>query len=272
LSETKPASVGSYLVGIFVGTLIQVAVLTIAAVGSGNPDAGYLVILLPISLMLLWLQNCAIGLLPFLLLRKIAPGKEVTRFAFVFLIVGPTIALFCLIGDLWIEGFASRRSLPALAFRLNKAIGEYWPLILAITFSGSMACWAFDKMQTGPFLITCLAIFAGLFSFVPLCVELRAEPLAGGRAYCILVPNKKYGGYEAAVSKSQLSPTVMWANYTLTDGSRGGYYVTNHAVLLLDSPQEYLNWSYRALNFVHDPLRSALQSCTPKPHFAATLK
>jgi hypothetical protein len=212
------------------------------------------------------------GLLPFLLLRKIAPGKEAARFAFVFLVVGPTIGLFCLIGDLWIEGFAGRRNLPALAFRLNNAIGEYWPLIVAITFSGSMACWAFDRMETRSFLVTCLAIFAGWFSFVPLCVELRAETLAGERPYCILVPNKKYGGYETAVSKSQLSPTVIWANYIFTMGSRGGYYVTNHAILVFDSPQEYLNWSYRALNFVHDPLRSALQSCTPKPHFAATLK
>lgn len=272
MSATKSVSVGSYLVGIFVGTLIEVAVLTIAAVGSGSPDAGYAVILFPIPLMLFWLKNCAIGLLPFLLLRKIAPRNELTRFAFVFLIIGPTIALFCLIGDLWIEGFTSRRSVPGLALRLNKAIGEYWPFILAITLSGSMACWAFDKMQTRPFLVTCLAIFAGWFSFVPLCVELRAETLAGERPYCILVPNKKYGGYETAVSKSQLSPIVMWANFTFTNGTRGGYYVTNHAILVLDSPQEYLNWSYRALNFVHDPLRSALQSCSPKPHFAAALK
>jgi hypothetical protein len=78
----------------------------------------------------------------------------------------------------------------------------------------------------------------------------------------------------------------MRAGYTFTSGSRGGYYVTNHALLMLDNPTEYLNWSYRSENFVHDPLINMIHGvkggkefaimpfpvCTPKPNFVATLK
>jgi Na+-driven multidrug efflux pump len=49
----------SYLAGVFVGTLMQLAVLTIVAVGSSDPDAAALAVLFPICFALLWPLNCA---------------------------------------------------------------------------------------------------------------------------------------------------------------------------------------------------------------------
>jgi hypothetical protein len=79
----------------------------------------------------------------------------------------------------------------------------------------------------------------------------------------------------------------MQASYQLTSGSRGGFYTTNHALLVLDDPREYRNWSYRSENFVTDPLINILHGfnkkrellavielkpCVPERNFVATLK
>ncbi len=265
MSATERVSIGSYLIGVFTGTLIQLALRVIDAVGGGNPDAGFLLVAFPIALPFSWLLNCAIGLFPFVILRDVSPNK-----AFVIVILAPIVSFLCLTGQLWIASLN-----PPPASRMGKVISEYWLLILAITFIGGAASWLFDQMRRRYFLavylsalVLCIVLPLTCFPFF---VEFRAEKIAGERPYCILVPNKKYGGYDTATQTWQLSVSHMLANYTLTDGSRGRYFITNHAVLVIDSPQEYLNWSYHAGKFVHDPLVNVLQSCIPKPHFIATL-
>jgi hypothetical protein len=70
----------------------------------------------------------------------------------------------------------------------------------------------------------------------------------------------------------------MWAAYQLTTGSRGGLWMTNHALLVLDDPREYRNWSYWSENFVIEPLMNLLgfnknrPPCVPERDFVTTLK
>jgi hypothetical protein len=132
MSATERVSIGSYLIGVFTGTLIQLALVAIDAVGR-NPDAGFLLVAFPIALLFWWLLNGVIGLLPFLLLRNVSPNK-----AFVIAILAPIISFLCLTCELWIASPASRPDI---------VISEYWPLILAITFIGGAACWLFDQMR-----------------------------------------------------------------------------------------------------------------------------
>jgi hypothetical protein len=115
-------------------------------------------------------------------------------------------------------------------------------------------------------------------------VTYRAQEIADGRPYCILVPAGDYRRYVTATQRWQLSSVHMQASY---QGSRGGFYTTNHALLVLDDPREYRNWSYRSENFVTDPLINILHGfnkkrellavielkpCVPERNFVATLK
>jgi hypothetical protein len=123
----------------------------------------------------------------------------------------------------------------------------------------------------------------------PFFVAYRAAKIAGDRPYCILVSNHdKYSNdlYEMVSRRSQLSFPRLTAKLENSGGSRGLYYTTNYALLVLDQPREYLNWSFRALDFRHDALIKIvhgihdnkevsfmqLKSCTPKPSFVETLK
>jgi hypothetical protein len=115
-------------------------------------------------------------------------------------------------------------------------------------------------------------------------VTYRAQEIADGRPYCILVPAGDYRRYVTATQRWQLSSVHMQASY---QGSRGGFYTTNHALPVLDDPREYRNWSYRSENFVTDPLINILDGfnkkrelltvielkpCVPERNFVATPK
>jgi hypothetical protein len=116
------------------------------------------------------------------------------------------------------------------------------------------------------------------------CCDVQGAGDRRGRPYCILVPAGDYRRYVTATQRWQLSSVHMQASY---QGSRGGFYTTNHALLVLDDPREYRNWSYRSENFVTHPLINILHGfnkkrellavielkpCVPERNFVATLK
>ena len=112
----------------------------------------------------------------------------------------------------------------------------------------------------------------------------RASEIAGRRPYCILVPTWEANLYVTATRHWQLSPFPMQAGYQLVSGTRGGYYRTNHALLVLDNPREYRNWSYQSEDFVTEPLinlygveeagtpRMEFKPCVPEQDFIAKLE
>jgi hypothetical protein len=120
-------------------------------------------------------------------------------------------------------------------------------------------------------------------------VAYQAAKIAGGRPYCILVSNhdeRSNDLYETVSRQSQLSFPHLTAKLENSGGSRGLNYVTNYALLVLDQPREYLNWSFRAMNFVHEPLINIVHGtknnkpvelteftpCMPKSDFVRSLK
>jgi hypothetical protein len=159
LPAMKLISRGAYLVGVLCGTSIQLVMELAEVFASGDPNADVLLLLAAlVAYPFLLLINCAMGFLPFILLRNAAPGKGLSRFVFVAAILAPIVTLVGLVGELWIDGltpyspyFPSPK--PPLAVRLPAVIGDEWPIILAVTFGGAIACWGFDKRQlplTGP--------------------------------------------------------------------------------------------------------------------------
>jgi hypothetical protein len=173
--------------------------------------------------------------------------------------------------------------------------------MLFIGFWAGLACWGVDQKSClssdDPSLrlkarLTLAAVIAVIVAPIALfltcnqyVVRYRAQEIAGDRPYCILVPvlTPDYRPYVAATHLSQLSSLRMQALYQLSSaGSSGGYYVTNHALLVLDDPREYRIWSYRAENFVSDPLidvthggplaKMPFKPCGPQRDFVSTLK
>lgn len=291
LTRTKPVTVGSHFLGLFVGTLTWIALWFVDAAGKGNPDAGFILIAAPIILV----QNFAFGLLPFLLLRQAAPSGGAYRFAFIMAIFAPAVCLSCLAGSHWIDGLSDYSPYfpspkPAFVNRFGKTLSDHWPTILAITILGGLVCWGFDRKSLlvsdirrvrvkAKFLLAASLLGPVIAMVIVLTcnqyvVRYRAQSTAGDRPYCIVVPSTSNAyRYQVATRTSQLSFFNMRANYTLTTGSMGGFYATNHAILVLDNPTEYMSWSYRAENFVHDhPVGSFnWNDCTPRRNFVETL-
>jgi hypothetical protein len=302
MPATKPISMGSYFFGVFVGASVAFAIGLADAFTKGNSDAAFGIVLLPFF----WLLPAGVGLVPFLLLRKVAPSHVLARFVFIIIFLVPTISFACLL----LAGLS--------------VINEHWAMIIMITYIGGLACWICD--QIGLLLpLGTFRIFAGLVDrsvpsmllrdpelivnfpavsdnhprldryvrrkaryltvgglmalILPMLllltcnqflVEYRAENIAGDRPYCILLTSDAASPiYETATQRSQLSFTRMRGRY----GSRGGYFTSNHAILVLDDPREFLNWSYRAENFVRDPVLKVHvdKPCVPQRHFAAML-
>jgi hypothetical protein len=303
MPATMPITTGSYLLGVIAGAVGYSAVVFFDMVGRGDPKIGLLLIALPAIIPVVSLIGIASGLLPFVLLRNVAPAQGIGRFAFVVAILAPIVAFVSLAGLLWIDGFTnyspySYSTKPPLADRIGKTLTEHWSTVLVLASIGGVACWGFDRRsllfsedphvrRRARFLLAgSLAAFIVPVTLIltgnQFVVAYRAQTIAGDRPYCILVPNANGGmpPYETATRISQLSFINMQANYELTSGSRGGFYATNHALLIIDrsqehgKPREYLNWSYRAENFVPEPLQLALQpdSCIPQSNFVTTLK
>jgi hypothetical protein len=302
-------STPGYVFGVFASIFMVTVLAVLGAYHRGDPDIGALVIgsvmvILPFGTGFL----CLVGLLPFILLRRFAPAGGLGRFAFVTLISAPIVASFCIIGAFWIDGLFPRSLYfhspkPPLSTRLSAGVAEHWPTMLFLTLFGGLVCWGVDRssylfsedrsvrLKARYILAGSLSLFILPTVLLMTCnqfvVEYRARQIAGDRPYCILVPNYNvYTSYETATRRSQLSFTSMSATYRLTTGSLGGYWATNHAVLVLDNPREYLNWSYRAENFVHDAFNishgvgtngepiaaTRFKPCVPERDFVATLE
>ena len=300
MSVRTPILVGSYVFGVFVGTLGSFAVVIADAVARGDSDTGFVLVALPVILPVGTLLNFIWGLPAFALLRAATPAKGLGRLAFIMVILAPIVCFSCLIGTCWIDGFSQYSPYvyspkPALIVRLSAAIAERGRLILVIAFVGGLACWAFDRrslLSSKDFHVRMKAryVSVGLSAafIVPIVLMLtcnqfvvryRAERIAGDRPYCILVPKLGGSEYEPATRNGQLSFMNMRAIYTLTTGSRGGFYETHHALLVVDNPPErdklrdYMYWSYRAENFLPNAMSQSTRfdSCIPKANFAATL-
>ena len=291
LARAKPVTAGSHFFSLFIGTLTWIAFWFADAVGKGNPDAVFLLIATPVFLI----QNFLFGLVPFFLLRRSAPMEGVYRFVFFIAIFAPAVCLSCLAGSHWIDGFSDYSPYfpspkPAFVDRFGKALSEHWPTILAITILGGLVCWGFDRKSLlasdirrvrvkarhllAASLLTPVIAIVIVLTCNQYVVRYRAQSAAGDRPYCILVPSaSSVFGYQVATRTSQLSIFNMRANYTLTTGSMGGFYATNHAILVLDNPTEYKSWSYRAENYVRDHPRGSFNwnDCAPRRNFVETL-
>jgi hypothetical protein len=273
MSATKPISVGSYLFDVFAGTLTGYGLVAIYGVARGDLIAGFVAIAAPIFVPLFWILSSTIGSAPFILLRDSAPANVLGRFAFITAFLAPIVFFLCVLGGLWIDGLSGyspyfHSPKPPLAARLEEALTENWRVMLFVTLIGGVACWGFDQRS-------CLAsedrsarvkarllLAGGLSAFIlpivmimtcnQFLVEHRAKRIAGERPYCILVPSYDSQEYETATRTSQLSFAKMRA---ASVGVHWGLmFVTSHSLLVLDNPREYLNWSYRSEDFVHDAL------------------
>ena len=304
---TKPIGFDAFLVGILSATAVAGALQVLDAMGRGDPNGGFLLIAVVLGSPVLCVLYSLIGCLPFLALRKMTPRSALVRLGFILLVLTPVVLAVCRAAEIWLTGlwdyspyFPSPK--PPFFERLHTAATQQWRAMLFVGFWAALACWGVDqKSRLFSDLATLrrkarLTLAAGIavivvpialfFTCDQYIVIYRAQEIAGDRPYCILVPTP-YKLYATATQLWQLSAVRMRALYQLTTGSRGGYYVTNHALLVLDNPREYLNWSYRAENFVFDPLINIthgfdrngeplavmqFRPCVPERDFVATLK
>ena len=133
--------------------------------------------------------------------------------------------------------------------------------------------------------LTATIVWAGS----PFFVAYWAAEIAGDRLYCIMVSNhddRSSKLYQTVTQRSQLSMPRLTAKLEHTWGSRGFYHATNYALLVLDEPREYLNWSFRSLNFkreapiniTHGTIKNKpvalmqFEPCTPQPNFSGSLQ
>jgi hypothetical protein len=263
----------------------------------GDPITGAFLIFAPVYVPIFTLLYGLIGLLPFLIIRRMTPRGGLARLAFVLLVLAPVIVIVCLAAGLWLVGLSFEYRYfphqPPFANRLDAAVTHYWRGILLIGLCGSLACWGFDqkgglfaedhsqRLRARVMLVVVIGAILLPVALVSTCneyvVTYRAQEIAGPRSYCILVPDR-YGRYTAATQRRELSLLRMWAFYQLTTGSRGGLWMTNHALLLLDDPREFRNWSYWSENFVTEPLTNLRgfdenkPPCALEQNFVTTLK
>jgi len=105
--------------------------------------------------------------------------------------------------------------------------------------------------------IAALIFYTAMRVGSPYFVAYKASRIAQNRPYCILLSNDdthSAAPYKTVTRKEQLAFRNLTARLVHTWGSRGFYSETNYALLVLDDPREYMNWSFRALDFVHEPL------------------
>src|SRR5262249_13996255 len=125
-----------------------------------------------------------------------------------------------------------------------------WTLLLAPILAGTVAYWGAEqrgklisddpRVRRRARLVLVGSLLAPVLPYILLrtcnqfVVAYRAEQIAGDRPYCILVPDPKNDSpyYAQATSRSQLSYSAMSALYAFVSGSRGGFWSTNHGVLV----------------------------------------
>jgi hypothetical protein len=310
MPATKPVSVGSYLFGVFAGALTAYGLAAIDGIGRGEIVAGFMIIAAPLLFPVYWIGSATLGTAAFVLLRRTAPVSGPSRFIVITAILAPIVFFLCLVGWLWIDGLSDYSPYfpspkPPLTVRAEQAFTGWWRMMLSVVLIGGVAAWAFDQkalfVSENPvvrrtarsllagFILTCFLAVVLVLTCHQLVVAYRAQKIAGERPYCILVPSYDDRQYETATRRSQLSFTSMRAGYSLRGGViRGGsgYYTTDHALLVLDDPREYLNWSYRSEDFVREALINTtggiikgrkvtlmlFNPCEPKPHFIDDLE
>lgn len=301
----RPLGVAAFSVGILTGTLIAAVLLVLDAIGRGDPDSGLLAIVVFMCLPLCWFINSLIGWLPFYALKKLAPKGRLARLAFVLFILTPLTSIMWLVVSQVLDALLNsspylHSERPSIADRLELVVTQHWRVVLFIDFWSALACWGVDQRSclfaedrslrlkarlTLAAVVMVLVLPVILFvTCNQYIVEYRAQQIAGVRPYCILVPTDDARIYVAATHHSQLSLFHMQASYKWVTGSIGGYYVTNHAVLVLDKPLDYRNWSYRSENFLTNRLINfdrlkhigyaykSFESCTPERNFIENLQ
>jgi hypothetical protein len=140
-------------------------------------------------------------------------------------------------------------------------------------------------------ILAVLLLLLFVLASSPFFVAYKATKIAGDRPYCIMVTNKSDRSndlYDTVSRRSQLAFYNLTARLEHNWGSgRAFVYTTNYALLVLDRPREYRNWSFSALDFVNDALINVthghdvhgktisimkFELCAPKPDFVASLK
>jgi hypothetical protein len=157
-STATPISIGGYVSAVSVATVIFFAGALGREIFAGNPDAGFIIIILPFALPIYCLISCAIGVLPFYLLRKLAPCESANRFAFIMLLFSPTILLIGAAGIYAVGRWQRQRfnpypnlihpQFPPFAVGLLKVMMEFWPMLLLVTCAGGLVCWAVDRRSS----------------------------------------------------------------------------------------------------------------------------
>ena len=300
----KPVGFLAYNVGIAVGLLAVSADAVLAAIHKGDPNTPFLLMALVMGYPFFWLYTAFVGWLPFHVLRKLTPAGRLSRLLFLLLILVPIVCTVVLVVTVWLDGFIDSTpyfhvSQPPFADRLAASATKDWHATLFTDFCVGLAGWAVDQRsslfsddrtvrRTARFTLwaSITAIVLPIVFFVACnqyVVAYRAESVAGARPYCILIPTYDNRMYAVPTSLWQLSPFTMRASYLTPSGSMGGIYVTNHALLVLDNPREYLNWSYWSESFVLERLidlsyhhkaeraQAFFKPCTPEPNFVASI-
>jgi len=235
------------------------------------------------------LANCIVAAFPFALLRGRFNGRLLVGIVACTAVCYVTIVFFNA-GMGWLIGGQheySRVPQPPYQTLLLGCLLGFLPLYVIGTCS-----WILLDLRPIPkvkfwHVLVSLAVISALFMYgaSPFIVEHRAAAIAKDRPYCIMVASKRAWEYDDVTRRSQLAFGNMQAGTSESGGSRGPFYTTGHAMLVLDNPREYLNWSYYAQNFVPEALVQYVSSykngmlhtelatriCEPKPRFIDTL-
>ncbi|MGY8708623.1 hypothetical protein RAD16_23035 [Bradyrhizobium sp. 18BD] len=149
-------------------------------------------------------------------------------------------------------------------------------ILLAIPVS-----WARPETKRGAIYgVRYAAVAALIASFVTIPAAIvRAEQIAAGRAYCIVLPDERGLGYHAP-SMFELSSWKMRA-YAKWFGGADDFTQQFHALMIVRDDDRYAvkNWSYMAFNFRDDTtaqfppvggrlVEGLFPSCQMKTHFA----
>ena len=300
----KPIGGGSYAAGTLAVTFVAGAALVVSALGSGNPDAVFAIPAFWMLLLPAWGFYMAVGWMPFDRIRRLTPAGSLRRLAFILLVLAPVVEAACILasvlfGHLWDAFPHVGQAHPDGPGLLAEGAG-HWMLLVYIHAVAGTTCWSADQFSClrspdrsprlgamGALAATAaLSLLPGILFFTAnqYVVAYQARRAAGGRPYCILVPTLDQRRYVTPTRLKQLSPFNMRAIYQTSTGSRGGWWATDHALLVLDDPREILNWSYRSEAFRPEALLNVVRygaqgdgrltflPCVPVANFTATLR
>jgi hypothetical protein len=151
---SSPLSKRGYISGVLAAAAVFLVWAFIKEANSGNPDAGFFLVTLPIMWPLLSLSRSITGALPFFLLRKLTPQRGIDRFAFSVLLLFPIVSAFSLLIELGSRVLKPYNPYPNIIHLeprpfvsgLMKAVAEVWPGWLLATCVGGLVCWGVDYL------------------------------------------------------------------------------------------------------------------------------